>query len=166
MEDTAVSAKMVLRSYRDLRAWQEAIKLVEMVYGLTRTMPQEERYGLCSQMQRASVSVPSNIAEGYGRDHRKEYVHHLSISKGSLAELETLVIISEKLCLLSREAALSVWQQAQLTGRLLRALAESLKGCRNSVVRTRDPRPETPDPNTNSAGTKPRRPTGSGRQKE
>ncbi|MHC4916453.1 MAG: four helix bundle protein [Planctomycetota bacterium] len=67
-----------LQTYRELKVWQEAVNLVEQVYRVTKTLPSEERFGLCSQMQRAAVSVPANIAEGYGREHRKEYLRHLS----------------------------------------------------------------------------------------
>ncbi len=155
-----------LRSYRDLRVWQEAIKLVEIIYDLCKSMPQEERYGLCSQMQRAAVSVPANIAEGYERDHRKEYIHHLSISRGSLAELETHLIIAQRLGFLSRENVLKGWQQSRVVGRILRGLIASLKDRSGSSRPFPAPSPEPPDPQSKAAGTKPRRPTGSGRQKE
>lgn len=77
-----------VNSFRDLRVWQLGIKLVEQVYLLTARFPKEEIYGLTSQIQRAAVSVPSNIAEGHTREHRKEYLQHLSIAQASLAELE------------------------------------------------------------------------------
>ncbi len=79
----------MVKSYRDLRVWQAAMNLVEQVYRLTRAFPKQETYGLSSQMQRAAVSIPSNIAEGHTREHLKEYLHHLSIAQASLAELET-----------------------------------------------------------------------------
>src|SRR4051794_28308447 len=74
-------------NFRDLRVWQAAMGLVTAVYQLTQTFPREETYGLAGQMRRAAVSVPSNIAEGHAREHLREYLHHLSIAQGSLAEL-------------------------------------------------------------------------------
>src|ERR1700687_5955116 len=82
--------KTEIKSYRDLETWQEAMNLVEKVYEITKSLPSEELYGLKSQIRRCSVSIPSNIAEGHGRKGSGEYLHHLSIAKGSLAELETL----------------------------------------------------------------------------
>ena len=78
---------MVINSFRDLRVWNIGMDLVEGVYCLTKAFPRHEVYGLASQMQRAAVPIPSNIAEGYVRQHRKEYLQHLSIAQASLAEL-------------------------------------------------------------------------------
>jgi len=88
---------MKITSFRDLRVWQLAMDLVELVYRLTRSFPRNEIYGLASQIQRAAVSVPSNIAEGHTREHTKEYLHHLSMSQASLAELETHLEIAIRL---------------------------------------------------------------------
>jgi len=130
---------MTLKTYRDLTVWQKAMDLVVAVYGLSRRLPAEERFGLMSQMQRASVSVPANIAEGYGRIHRGEYVHHLSIARGSLAELETHVAIAVRLEYVAREDAVEVWNLAQEVGKMLSSLIQSLnKACQ---VRSLDPRP-------------------------
>ena len=85
----------MVKSYRDLRVWQAAMNLVEQVYRLTRAFPKQETYGFSSQMQRAAVSIPSNIAEGHTREHLKEYLHHLSIAQASLAELETQLEIAK-----------------------------------------------------------------------
>ena len=93
-----------MKTYRELNAWKEAMNLVEMIYKLTASFPNEEKYGLTSQMQRAVVSIPSNIAEGYGRDSRKEYLYHLSVSRGSLAELETQLLIAIRLKYLAEES--------------------------------------------------------------
>ena len=117
---------MTLKTYRDLTVWQKAMDLVVAVYGLSRRLPAEERFGLMSQMQRASVSVPANIAEGYGRIHRGEYVHHLSIARGSLAELETHVAIAVRLQYVAREDAVEVWNLAQEVGKMLSSLIQSL----------------------------------------
>jgi len=78
-----------MNSYRDLGVWQVSMDLVTAIYKLTDKFPSKERFGLSSQIQRSAVSVPANIAEGYGRSHRKEYLNHLSIAYGSLMETET-----------------------------------------------------------------------------
>src|SRR5580765_4855223 len=84
-------------SYKDLLVWQKSMEIVVQVYRMTRELPAAEQWGLVSQMRRAAVSVPSNIAEGYGRQATGEYRHHLSIGRGSLLELETQVLLCEKL---------------------------------------------------------------------
>jgi len=85
------------RKHHDLLAWQEAIKLVKATYELTRSFPKEERFALTSQMRRAAVSIPSNIAEGAARNSAKEFAHFLTLARGSLSELETHVVISRAL---------------------------------------------------------------------
>lgn len=102
---------MTTRSYRDLVVWQKSIELVVAAYKLTATFPEHERFGLTSQLHRAAVSVPANIAEGHARMHRNEYVHHLSIARGSLAELETHITIAVRLGYATRENAASLWPQ-------------------------------------------------------
>lgn len=86
-----------IRGYRDLKVWNKSMNLVRHVYNLTREFPKAEQYGLVSQMRRAAVSVPSNIAEGKSRGHRKEYRHFLLNSFGSGAELETQMEIAKHL---------------------------------------------------------------------
>ncbi|MDP8268035.1 MAG: four helix bundle protein [Candidatus Tenebribacter davisii] len=83
--------------HKDLDIWKLGIELVEKIYKITNSFPESERFGLISQMQRASVSYPSNIAEGAARNSIKEYIRFIYISLGSLAELETQIIIAEKL---------------------------------------------------------------------
>jgi four helix bundle protein len=85
------------RSYRDLIAWQKAMKLVAEIYGATRRFPREECYGLTNQLRRAAVSVPSNIAEGQARFSQKEFHHFLSQARGSLVEIETQLLIAKDL---------------------------------------------------------------------
>jgi len=85
------------RAHHDLQVWQLGMQLVKTIYGLTRLFPDSEKFGLCSQMQRAAVSIPSNISEGAARTGNKEFLHFLSIARGSLCELETQVIISKEL---------------------------------------------------------------------
>ncbi|MCY4529108.1 MAG: four helix bundle protein [Chloroflexi bacterium] len=87
----------MIRSYKDLVVWQKGIDLVEEGYRLTARFPKHERYGLGGQIQRAAVSVPSNIAEGHERHHLNEYLQHLSIDLASLAEVETQTEIARRL---------------------------------------------------------------------
>lgn len=88
---------MIIKSYKELFVWQRAMELVKEIYFLTKNFPKDELYGLSSQMRRAAVSIPSNIAEGYQRKNRKEYLQFLRISYGSAAELETQLIISKEM---------------------------------------------------------------------
>lgn len=88
---------MKTKSYKDLIVWQKSIELVKQIYLLTALLPKEEIFALSSQMRRASISIPSNIAEGYMRKHQKEYLQFLSIALGSAAELETQLILVQTL---------------------------------------------------------------------
>ena len=115
-----------IRSFRDLRVWQAAMDLVEQIYQLTQRFPKHERYGLASQMQRAAVSVPSNIAEGHTRAHSKEYLHHLSIARGSLAELQTQLEIARRLTYCSAEEIEPLILRADSLGKQLYMLRNAL----------------------------------------
>jgi four helix bundle protein len=116
-----------IQSYRDLRVWQEAMTLSELVYRVTQTFPRSEVFGLTSQMRRASVSVPANIAEGYGRENLGSYVQFLRIAQGSLKELETHALLASRIGF-SRQSDLDqVLNQAETTGKMLRALIRSLE---------------------------------------
>lgn len=86
-----------MKSHKDLTLWQKSMLLAEEVYLLTSKFPNSEKFGLSSQMQRAAVAIPSNIAEGAKRIHRQEFIHFLSIAQGSASELETQLILSKKL---------------------------------------------------------------------
>ncbi len=115
------------KSYRDLVAWQKAMDLVTTVYQITASFPKEELYGLTSQLRRAAVSVPSNIAEGQGRRGVAEFRHFLRQASGSLMELETQVMIAERLRYLSPESANHVLDRSAEVGRVLNGLINSLK---------------------------------------
>lgn len=128
---------MSINSFRDLRVWQAGIDLVEKIYQLTQSFPAQECYGLTSQMRRAAVSIPSNIAEGHTREHSKEYLHHLSMSQASLAELQTQLEIAGRLKYLSLHDVNQSLEQATSLSRQLFAL-------RNALIR-RDKSP-TPNP--------------------
>jgi len=129
-----------LQTYRELEAWQEAVELALAVYAMTKELPDDERFGLCSQMRRCSVSIPSNIAEGYARDHRPEYRRFVAIARGSLAELETQLVLVGRLAMVDRDRLTPVWEKAQTVGRLMTGLHRSLGGS----PRTPHPTPQTP----------------------
>jgi four helix bundle protein len=92
---------MTISSYRDLQVWQEAMNLAEMAYTLAAGLPKDERYGLASQIKRSAISVAANIAEGYGRDSNSSYIQQLRVAQGSLKELETHVLIAERVKLIA-----------------------------------------------------------------
>ena len=100
--------------------------LVEEVYRLSKVFPAEEQYGLTSQARRSAVSIPANIAEGYGRTHRGDYLRHLSFSKGSLMELETHMIIAGRLEYLNKEQVKKAWDLIQEISKMLTVLIKSL----------------------------------------
>jgi four helix bundle protein len=112
------------RPHYNLEAWKAAMALVKSVYEATRTFPREEIYGLTSQMRRAAVSIPSNLAEGAARTGRKEFAQFLSIAKGSLSELETQLLISVELGYL--EQTHGVFQLVEEVSRLLSGLHKSV----------------------------------------
>jgi four helix bundle protein len=117
---------MALQSYRELIVWQKGMDFVTCVYELTAGFPDTEKYGLISQMRRAAVSVPTNVAEGYGRHHRGDYLRFVSIARGSVCELETLLILAGRLGFASREELQSPWRLLQEVGKMLRALNTNL----------------------------------------
>ncbi len=117
---------MTIRNYRNLIAWQKAMDLAESLYKTTQEMPREELYGLTSQMRRAAVSVPSNIAEGQGRGTDGQFLHMLSISYGSLRELETQVILANRLRFLADGVCEPLLEQCSEVGRLLNGLMKSM----------------------------------------
>ena len=114
-------------SYRDLLVWQNAMDLVSDCYRATHTFPDTERYGLTSQLQRAAVSVPANIAEGRGRDGTKEFIRHLSIANGSLVELETHLQIANRLNYLNAQNVATLLQQTTIIGKMMTRLKQSLR---------------------------------------
>lgn len=111
-----------MQGYRDLRAWQQAMELVTEIYRNTRTFPKEELYGLVSQLRRAAVSVPSNIAEGHGRNSKGEFRQFIGQARGSLSEVETQLEIAKKLGYLTEDAADVLMSQADAVGKMLTGL--------------------------------------------
>ncbi len=113
------------RGHRNLKAWQQAMDLVTVVYNATSLFPAQEKFGLASQMQRAAVSVPANIAEGFARNGTKELLHFLGIAAGSLSELDTLVELAARLNYLSNAEELN-GKVDEVSG-LLMGLAASIR---------------------------------------
>jgi four helix bundle protein len=120
-------ARSGITSYRDLDVWQVTMDLAVACYSLTRAFPNDELFGMTSQIRRAATSVPANIAEGYGRDNRGEYVHHLRIAQGSLKELETHLLLVQRVGLALTEDVEPILQQADRAGRMLRSLYRVLQ---------------------------------------
>lgn len=116
-----------VRSYRDLRVWQKGIELAKRCYLDTREFPKEEMFGLTSQIRRASSSVPANIAEGYGRESRRDYIKFLRIAQGSLKELETHWILAREVGLAQQANVEPLLDETDALGRMLRALIRRLQ---------------------------------------
>src|SRR6266567_2344953 len=119
--------RLMVKSYRELKVWERAMELVTEGYKLTKLLPKTEIYGLCTQIQRSAVSIPANIAEGHGREHLGDYLRHLSIASGSLAELETHFLIAERLALINPKDLASVLRLSDEVGRMLSGLTRKLK---------------------------------------
>ena len=130
--------------YRDLVVWQRAIDLVPRIYAVVRKLPREETYALGDQLRRASISVPANIAEGQGRRHPREFLQYLAIARGSLAELNTLLILAQRLGYLTPSALDEL-------DALLQNVAKPLHGLIGTVGKSlaannQEPRTNNPDP--------------------
>ncbi len=115
-----------IRSYRDLKVWQKSMDLTVRTYEVTRRFPSEEKYGLVSQMRRAAASVPANIAEGRAMRSTKEFIQMLGIARGSLAELETFVTLSERLGLIRSETSESLLEDCAEINRMMNGLMRAL----------------------------------------
>jgi len=118
---------MEIQSYRDLVVWQRGMDLAAAVYHLTKAFPREEQFGMTSQMRRAAASVPANIAEGYGRASRADYIRFLRIAQGSLKGVETHLLLSARVELCRTEAIQPLLAQSEAIGKMLRALIHSLE---------------------------------------
>jgi four helix bundle protein len=118
---------MTVRHYQELVAWQRAMDMVVAVYGVTKAFPREEIYALTSQLRRAAVSVPSNIAEGQGRWGTGEFIQFLGVAHGSLQEAETQLLIAERLRYVTMDEIRAVLDLIAETGRLINGLHRSLQ---------------------------------------
>lgn len=119
-------AEVRIRGYRDLAVWQRAMVIAEETYRLTKAFPRDELFGLTSQARRAAVSVAANIAEGYGRGTRPAYISFVRIAQGSLKELETHLILAERVGATPKGSTQLVLADADELGRMLRRLLEAL----------------------------------------
>jgi four helix bundle protein len=118
---------MAVKDYRDLIVWQKAMDLVETIYRTTAAFPREEIYGLTSQIRRAAISIPSNIAEGNGRNTTRDYIHFLGMAYGSVKEVETQVLIAERLRYIDSNHSNALVKVTTEIARLLSGLTNSLK---------------------------------------
>jgi len=125
-----------VKGHRDLIVWQKAMTLVTEIYQVTRDFPKDEVYGLTAQLRRAAVSVPSNLAEGHGRNSRKEFHHFIGQARGSLTEVETQLEVACNVGYLSRTMALNLLSKASEIGRMLNGLRVWSKAA--SVAQTSD----------------------------
>ena len=116
-----------VRNYRELIVWQKAMDLVELVYQATKQLPKEELYGLTSQVRRSAVSIPSNIAEGQARKSTAEFLNFLSIANGSRAEMETQILLAQRLNYVTTDTAQPILNLSEEVNRLLNGLMNSLK---------------------------------------
>ena len=118
--------KNSFKSYRDLQVWQESMKVAREVYKATAKFPIEERFGLVNQIHRAAVSIPSNLAEGHARASAADFSRFISISMGSVAELETQLLLSADLGYLGKNECDRLLSDLDLTGKMLRGLSKAI----------------------------------------
>jgi four helix bundle protein len=119
--------EMAIGSYKDLEVWQMAMTLAEDCYRLTTQFPKDEVYGMSSQIKRAATSIPANIAEGYGRDQTGSFLQFLRIAQGSTRELETHLILSDRIRLADKQSLLPLQDKCERISKMLRALIRALE---------------------------------------
>lgn len=122
-----------IQSHRDLKVWQLGMQIAEEIYALTRRFPDDERFGIISQLRRAAASVPANIAEGNARSSTKEYLRFLSIALGSLAEVETFLELSKRLGYGNPEQIVEILEHTGTQRRMLHGLQRSLRSKLNQA---------------------------------
>jgi four helix bundle protein len=116
-----------INSYRDLNVWKKSMGLTLIIYKLTKLFPETERYGMISQLRRASVSIPANIAEGYGRQSTKDYIRFLQIARGSLYEVQTLLQLSSGLDYIIKDAYIDIFRRSREVEAMLQSLINKLR---------------------------------------
>lgn len=116
-----------MKTYKDLLVWQKAILFVTQIYKVVKVFPQEELYGLTSQLKRSAVSIPSNIAEGYGRKSTKDYIRFLQIAMGSIFEIQTQLEISKNLEFVSESSFKELYENSREIERMLSSLISKLR---------------------------------------
>jgi four helix bundle protein len=115
-----------MNKFEDLKIWKKSMDLVEQVYKISNNLPNDERFGLISQIRRCSVSIPSNIAEGAGRNSKKEFIHFLSVANGSLSELKTQLLLMVRLKYVSKEDILVILSLCNEVQKMNYSLQKSL----------------------------------------
>ncbi len=120
------------KSYRDLEVWQRSMQLAKRIYQVTRSFPNDERFGLTNQLRRASVSIPSNLAEGHARFGSGEFSRFISIAMGSVAEIETQILLSTELGYLRTELSSELMADLETIGKMLRGLAKAISKRRDA----------------------------------
>jgi|FaiFalDrversion3_1042247.scaffolds.fasta_scaffold22647_2 four helix bundle protein len=118
---------MPVQSYQDLEIWQKAMELAEQVYEVTKVFPAEEKFGLTGQMRRAAVSIPANIAEGWARRSTRAFLQFLNIASGSLRELETYVMLAQRIALMKPEQTRPLLDRIQILNRQIVTLQRRLR---------------------------------------
>jgi four helix bundle protein len=116
-----------IKSYRDLRVWQDSMALAVDCYRMTRSFPKEETFGLTSQIRRSAASIPANIAEGHGRENTQSFIQYLRIAQGSLKELETHWLLAERVGLVKTDSVDPVTRQCEALGKMVRLLIRALQ---------------------------------------
>jgi four helix bundle protein len=117
----------IIRSYRDLDVWQVSMSLTERAYAETRSSPKEELFGMTGQIRRSAASIPANIAEGYGRERTASFIQFLRVAQGSAKELETHLLLSERVGLLASAPAQALLSDCERVSKMLRNLIRSLE---------------------------------------
>lgn len=116
-----------IQSYRDLRVWQEAMDIAELCYRLTRSFPREELFALVGQIRRSASSVPANIAEGHGRELTRSFIQFLRVAQGSLKELETHLLLAERVGVTPAGSTRDLMQRCEGLGKMLRTYIRALQ---------------------------------------
>lgn len=124
-----------VESFKDLRVWRLSMDIAKKIYALTDTFPKNQNFIIIQQLQRASISIPSNIAEGFGRDGLGEYLYHLSVALGSCAELETQIILSSEIGYLSKKDSDEVLIEIDYLAKMLKNLSKSLKSKKLTTIK-------------------------------
>ncbi len=117
----------MIKTFRDLKIWQQSMKLVTEIYRATSSFPEEEKYGLTSQLRRSSVSIPSNISEGFGRNSQGDFKRFVNISMGSLFELQTQIEVAKNLEFISKEIFENLYDNSREIVRMMSSFIRTLK---------------------------------------
>ena len=130
VDATPTAHTVAIQDYRDLRVWQSAIELATEVYRVTDLFPRSEQFAIVSQLRRAAVSVAANIAEGHGRSLRQSYRYHVQIARGSVHEIQTLVVVARRVGYIDEATSIALHEQTDHLSRMLHNLRDRLEGRR------------------------------------